>query len=52
MGKSFGLIFDTVWGSIYLLPTLTVEYDRKINGYWAFELRWLKWVVGFYFGKQ
>jgi hypothetical protein len=50
--KRFGFIFDEIWGSIYLIPTISIEYDSKLNGHWAVELRWLKWIIGVNFERN
>ena len=50
--KGIKFIFDTTWGSLYIIPTLSIDYDRDLNGYWAIELRWLRWICGISFGHK
>lgn len=35
-------IFD-MYGQFYIIPTIAITYDKKLNGYYELTLTWLKW---------
>lgn len=48
--KRLEFVVDEMWGYFYIIPTIAIQHERTLNGYWSIELRWLKWVFGVNFG--
>lgn len=44
--------FMTVWGQLYVLPTIKLTHDKNLYGYPNIEIWWLKWGIEIAYGVQ
>lgn len=43
--KRFSYTFDGVWGQLYIIPTVSITYDKTLNGYYEISIWWLTKVL-------
>lgn len=47
----FSLSYDMVWGQFYILPAISVTYDRLLNGSYELSLWWFNRVLSVRYTK-